>query len=132
VNPKLQTRLRCEKGQSATEFALVLPALALVLFAIIQFGIVFHDYITLTDAVRAGSRKAAVSRLDPNREQLTRDAVKDAAPRLTIPNAQISVVSSWEPGEPVTVTVTHPYAIKILGKQIAEGDLSSSIKERVE
>lgn len=115
-----------------TEFTLVLPALAFVLFAIIQFGIVFHDYITLTDAVRAGSRKAAVSRLDANREQLTRDAVRAAAPRLTLSDAQISVTSSWLPGEPVTVTVRHPYAIKIMGQEIADGDLSSTIQERVE
>jgi len=45
-----------------TEFALVLPILALLLFGVIQFGIVFNNYITLTDATRAGARKAAVSR----------------------------------------------------------------------
>ena len=38
-----------------TEFALVLPLLALLLFGVIQFGVFFHQYVTLTDAVRAGA-----------------------------------------------------------------------------
>ena len=37
------------------EFTLVLPVLAILLFGIIQFGITFNNYITLTDAVRAGA-----------------------------------------------------------------------------
>jgi Flp pilus assembly protein TadG len=50
--------IRSERGQSLTEFALALPILALLLFAVIQFGIVFNNYVTLTDATRAGARKA--------------------------------------------------------------------------
>ena len=117
-----------------TELALVLPALCLVLMVIIQFGIVFHDYITLTDAARAGSRKATVSRLDPNRDAATRDAVRSAAPRLKLPDANIAVVSSWEPGEPVTVTATHPYEVNVpfLGTPVFKGNLESKITERVE
>ena len=44
------------------EFALVIPILCVVLFGIIQFGILYKDYVTLTDATRVGARKAAVSR----------------------------------------------------------------------
>ena len=44
--------LRSQKGQSLTEFALALPIFALLLFAVIQFGIVFNNYLTLTDATR--------------------------------------------------------------------------------
>ena len=55
-------RIRNEQGQTMTEFALVLPVLALLLFGVIQFGILFNNYVTLTDAVRSGARKAAVSR----------------------------------------------------------------------
>ena len=49
-----------------TEFAIVLPMLAMLLFGIIQFGILYNNYVTVTDAAR-GARKAAVSRhTDPN------------------------------------------------------------------
>ena len=54
--------MRNEEGQAMTEFAVALPIVALVLFAILQFGIAFNNYLTLTDAVRRGARVAAVSR----------------------------------------------------------------------
>ena len=55
--------LRSERGQTAVEFALVLPLLCLLLFAVIQFGIVFNNYETITDAARAGARQAILIRL---------------------------------------------------------------------
>ena len=57
-----QERTSNERGQTLVEFAALLPVLCLLLFGIIQFGVVFHDYITVTDASRVGARKAAVSR----------------------------------------------------------------------
>ena len=60
------TTARRDQGQTVTEFALVLPLLALLLFGVIQFGIVFHQYVTLTDAVRTGGRQGAVARDLPN------------------------------------------------------------------
>ena len=55
--------IREEHGQTAVEFALVSPILVVLLLAIIQFGITFNNYVTLTDAARAGARKAIVQRL---------------------------------------------------------------------
>ena len=61
-----------------TEFALALPILALLLFAVIQFGIVFNHYVTLTDATRAGARKAAVGpAARPNSADACRPATQD-------------------------------------------------------
>ena len=37
------------------EFALVLPVLLVLVTAILQFGLLFNNYITLTDAVRSGA-----------------------------------------------------------------------------
>ena len=48
------------------EFVIVAPILLLLVFGIIQFGILFNNYVTLTDAVRAGARQAAVSRTLPD------------------------------------------------------------------
>ena len=47
------------------EFAIVLPILLMLVFGIIQCGILFNHSLTLTDAVRAGARQAAVSRTLP-------------------------------------------------------------------
>ena len=62
INRRKNISFRAQNGQTMTEFALVLPLLALLLFGVIQFGIAFNNYITLTDAVRAGARKGAVAR----------------------------------------------------------------------
>ena len=74
-----------------TEFALVLPILALLLFGVIQFGIVFNNYITLTDAVRAGARKAAVGRHLPIPERGHRQAVRNAATDLKQSDLNVNV-----------------------------------------
>ena len=47
------------------EFTLIFPVLAILLFGVIQFGIAFNNYLAVTDAVRAGSRQAAVARFLP-------------------------------------------------------------------
>ena len=59
-----QSRLRRDDGQAFVEFAIVLLPLMLVVFAIAQFGVLFRDYITITDAARVGARAAAVKRTD--------------------------------------------------------------------
>jgi len=123
---------RSQKGQSVTEFALALPILALLLFAVIQFGITFNNYVTLTDATRAGARKAAVSREQSNPSSLTTTAVRSSAANLTQSNLNVSVTSTWQPGADVTVTATYPYKIKLLGIPLKQGFLKSTTTERVE
>lgn len=49
-------------GAAAVEFALVLPALLIILVGIIQFGVALNNYLELTDAVRSGARNLAMSR----------------------------------------------------------------------
>jgi len=51
---------RGQDGASAVEFALVLPVLALLLFGIIQFGLVFLQTQGLEGAAREGGRVASV------------------------------------------------------------------------
>lgn len=115
-----------------TEFALVLPILAILLFGVIQFGIVFNHYITLTDAVRAGARKGAVGRhlQDPNGDVVK--AVRKAATDMKPAQLAITVNSSWQQGSDVEVTATYPYSINLLGVVVKSGRMSSTTKERVE
>jgi Flp pilus assembly protein TadG len=124
--------LRDQQGQSMTEFALVLPILAFLLFAVIQFGIVFNNYITLTDATRAGARKAAVSRRDPNPRNTCITAIRNSANNLKQSDLTPDCVSSWQPGEDVRVTATYPYSISLLGIFRKSGNLTSTTTERVE
>ena len=123
---------RNERGQTMVEFALVLPILAVLLFGVIQFGIAFNNYITITDAARAGARKAAVSgqAVDPV-GNATAEA-KASAGNLDQSQLNVSVSSTWQSGSDVTVTVSYPYSIHLLGLYDWSGQLTSKVTERVE
>lgn len=52
---------RADDGAVAVEFALIVPLLLLVVFGIINFGILFSQQLTLNNAVREGARRAVVN-----------------------------------------------------------------------
>ncbi len=114
------------------EFALVLPMLALLLFAVTQFGITFNRYLALTDAVRAGARAGSVARHAEDPAGTTEARVRDAAANLDPAELTVTVTSSWEPGDDVVVSASYPYSINLLGVVVANGDLTSQTTERVE
>jgi Flp pilus assembly protein TadG len=126
-----------QDGQSVTEFALVLPILAFLLFAVIQFGMVFNNWVQLTDATRAGARKGAVlRRLGPGQAKAQCEAaVFASATNLKQSDgltANCSTLQGWQPGDELTVTATYPYRISLFGLLSKSGTLSSTTKERVE
>ena len=131
-----KTDLRNDRGQTMVEFALVVPVLCLVIFGIIQCGILYNNYITLTDATRVGARKAAVSRqtTDPaGPGGVAKAATIKAASGLDSPPLTVNVTATaWSPGADVTVEATYPYELKILWFVAASGTLSSKTTERVE
>ena len=113
------------------EFALVLPVLLVVLFGIIQFGITFNHYLSLTDSVRAGARTAAVSRMSANPTLDTVNKVK-ASTDLDPTKLTVTVTSTWQHGDDVVVKATYPYSISLFGFVVSSGNLSSTTTERVE
>src|SRR4051812_5771486 len=52
--------LRSERGAVLVEFALVVPVLVLLVFAIIDFGFTFNDWISVRQGARDGLRQAIV------------------------------------------------------------------------
>jgi len=128
---KRRIRTRDDNGQTMVEFILVLPVLLIVLFGIFQFGITFKNYISLTDAVRAGARTAAVSRNSANPAADTIARVKSASD-LTPASVAVTVTSTWVHGDDVVVTGKYPYSISLFGVVVASGQLSTTTTERVE
>jgi hypothetical protein len=125
--------IKNETGQTMVEFALVIPILCVVLFGILQFGALYNDYVTLTDASRVGAREAAVSRHDEFPEDEAEAAARASAAGLDPDKLEIFVdASDWEHGETVTVEAVYPYEIDLLGFVVASGDLTSETTERVE
>jgi Flp pilus assembly protein TadG len=136
----VKTRARDERGQTAVEFALIAPLLVVLLLAIIQFGIAFHNYVTITDAARAGARKAIVARFASGNFSDAKQTVKDAASsldqnELNKPSAiQITDPGGMVAGSQVTVTVNYPYTIDIplIGLTVSSGTLTAVAKEELE
>ena len=58
-----RTELR-KRGQAMVEFALVLPILLIILMGIMEFGLVFHEYLVVTHAAREGARVAVLGGTD--------------------------------------------------------------------
>ncbi len=125
-----------QRGQTVTEFALVLPLLMLVLLAILQFGVLFRDYLAVADAVRAGARKGAVSRhvtAPGGPTKACEDAVKKSATDLNVADdLTVTCTSTWNPGDDVTVKATYPFDLKLFGYVAKSGRFSSQTVERVE
>ena len=114
------------------EFAIVLPVLVVLLFGIVQFGILFNNYVTLTDAARAGARAAAVARQSGNPVGAATSAVRSSGQDLNQGSLGVTVSSAWNPGSPVTVTATYPYSITLLGWVVTSGSLTTTSTEAVE
>jgi Flp pilus assembly protein TadG len=125
-------RLQDESGQATLELALVLPLLLMLVTAIVQIGMVMHDYLDLTDAVRTGGRAAAVSRTVANPAAAVEGSLRAAADGLTPAILAVTVSSTWQAGSDGKVTATYPYTISIFGIPLHTGSLASSTTQRVE
>ena len=112
----------------------------LLVFGIIQFGIVFNNYVALTDAVRVGARQAAVSRTLPIPSSVATSRVIAAADHLDTDQLDVTVTpydpntgsADWVQGGDVTVKATYPYSISLLGLVVKSGRFTSQTTERVE
>jgi len=97
-----------EGGQSLVEFALVVPIFLLVLFAIVDFGMAFHAWITVTNSAREGARLGSVRATSGEIEQRVRDTTD------TLDQADLSVAvtnAEGQPGESVVVDVSYSYSL---------------------
>lgn len=97
-----------EKGQNLVEFALVVPIFLILVFAIVDFGMGFHAWITVTNAAREGARIGAVGADEPT--IIAR--VEDSASSLTEDDLNITVTNAeGNPGESITVEVGYDYEL---------------------
>jgi Flp pilus assembly protein TadG len=132
--PAADRRSRRSRGQAMVEFTLILPMLLLLILGIYQFGQTYADYIQVTNAARDGGRKALVSRSDASGVADVVTTAKNSTWWLN--KNQIAVTVSpgqpWTTGQNVTVTVTYPYNINLLGFVVASGTLKSTTTVRME
>lgn len=125
-----------EDGQAAVEFAIVAPMLIALVLAIVQAGIAFNHYLAVTDAARAAARQAVEARIAGVTVAQIQQAAQNAAGGIDL-TGRVTVADPTDPtfthgGSTVTVTVTYPYSINVLGWAIASGNLQSTMTDRLE
>jgi Flp pilus assembly protein TadG len=132
-------------GASAVEFALILPVLLTMLFAVIKFGIALNNNIELTSGTRAGARILAVSRGSATPYSDSLAAFNSSAPNITAhvtmsvngaacsANGTCATLLTGASTQPVSVTATYSCDLTIGGINFAPGcQLNSQTTERVE
>ncbi len=95
-----------EKGQALVEFVFVLPIFLVLVLAIVDFGMGFHAWISVTNGAREGARVGTVQGSAAEIETKVRDAtstLNQSKLTVTTTNAQGSS------GEAVTVKVDYQY-----------------------
>jgi Flp pilus assembly protein TadG len=136
-----------ERGASAVEFALVVPILLMLVFGIIDFGLMIRANTVLANAAREGARngsishsedviedtvEASLSGIDPDEVEVT-VACKTPAPEVDCTGSFDDAVES---GGKVVVTLEYRYgwvtpvaALVGLGDGV---DLAKTVEMRVE
>src|SRR5579863_1704830 len=95
---RLRSARRDEKGASLVEFVLILPIFALLLFGIVDFGMVFGGYISVQNEVNAAARAVSL------------DEIASGCPSATWTNPAFCTVMSHINESPLGVV---PNSIKV-------------------
>lgn len=111
-----------ERGVSAVEFALLLPVLVLILFGIIEFGLILYDQAVITNASREGARKGILFATTRPTEQEIKDVVTiyTSGHLVSFQNGATSNATVLPTGgctafgSNLTVTVSYPYTFLVL------------------
>lgn len=101
--------LKRKHGQAIVEFALILPVFILILLGIMEFGLVFHQYLIVTAASREGARVAALGGTDAE----TVTMVKASAASINTGQLTTTITPAARvKGQTVSVQVTNPVTIR--------------------
>ena len=102
------------------EMVIVLPLLLMMLFAIMEFGVLFGRWQTVTNAAREGARTAVVFRTECDVDAVrteVKNVVKNYASGIGITLADTDITVSGVCGTKntsSTVDVVHPYTFTVL------------------
>ncbi len=118
---------KSEKGTAIVEMALVLPLLLILVFGIVEFGVMFYDRQVITNASREGARAGIVQALTrPTPGEIATVVQTYCTGRLFnlggTPNLTISVTTNGNPdgcvnfADDLRVSVTFPYDFLIFSR----------------
>jgi Flp pilus assembly protein TadG len=121
--------LKNQKGGTLVEFAVIAPLLFLILFGIIEFGILLYDKAMITNASREGARAGIVFNYP---ERITNDRIIEEVDKYLgahlisfggAANWSISITpndrSASLAGDSLTVNVTYPFRFLFVSNLLA-------------
>jgi len=120
VNSRIRRGARARSGMAMVEMVIITPLLLMMIFAIVEFGVMFGRWQTLSNAAREGARTAIVFRAPCDPATVTdevRARVRDYAASLgmTLPDAAITVTGACGGTNSTSaVNVTSPYSFRVL------------------
>jgi Flp pilus assembly protein TadG len=114
-----------ERGVSAVEFALILPMLLLILFGIVEFGLILYDKAVITNASREVARAAITQGADITNiktdivDKYSNNLITFSAVKLTVSDIVLNPVDGcahWTPAfsNPIQITVSYNYNFLVL------------------
>ena len=113
-------RARRLGGMAMVEFVLILPALLVILFGILEFGVLFFQWQTLSNAAREGAREAIVFRKSCDAatvQTLIEQTVIDyaSAANIAVNTSDIAITGPCTgSGQPLRVEVSHDFGFQVL------------------
>jgi len=125
------------EGTSTVEFALVLPLLLLLVFGIIEFGLLLYNKAMITNASREGARAGCLYHTDGsgNLDRLSKTEIENIVQNYcknylitfnSTPNLAVSTnptaTETIPSGDYVTVQVSYHYNFLLIPAFIAELD----------
>ena len=126
---KISKLLKNQDGVSAVEFAIVLPLFVVLIFGIIEFGVIMYNKAIITNASREGARFAILFDSDVHDDLAIANKVKEHLKFDPNDNSCILINLGGTPapptisvlptpdrprGTPISVTVTYPYDFMLL------------------
>lgn len=141
---------KSDSGNAIVETALTLPLVLMIFMIIWEFGLIYNQQISLTQATTIGAQVLQSDRMSTSNDPCldTFNAIKAYAPTLTPSkigltltlnnNAPINQTScpgkqtQLTMGGPVKVQTTYPYTLSIIGASITSGTMSSGLITEIE
>lgn len=97
---------RTDAGQALVEFALVLPVMLMMLFALVDFGRGFYTWLVVTNAAREGARVGATQKPLTDIQQ----RILDSATGVDTTDLTITVTNVQGPrGQPIVVDLSYDF-----------------------
>lgn len=99
-----------KNGQSIVETALILPIIVIILTGIVDFGLMFNNYLIIANASREGARSAAVGGTDISVSAAI-DSLASNLSSVALRKSIYPAESMRKKGDEVIVTIEYDYKL---------------------